>query len=48
MGNDFVTSAYGEEPRDSAKRIYEYIREQYPVATNQQIRKVLGITLDKI
>lgn len=46
-GYEFVTSAYKEEPEDSAKRIYRYICEQYPVATDQQIRKVLGISMNK-
>lgn len=42
-GYDFVTSAYSEEPAVSAGRICQHIREQYPVAGEKEIRKVLGV-----
>ena len=43
-GYELVTSAYKEKPEESAKRIYQYIKEQYPVAEDKQIKKVLGIS----
>jgi hypothetical protein len=38
-----VTSAYSEAPSESAKRIAEHMRERYPIATEKQLHKVLGI-----
>ncbi|MDO4530923.1 MAG: hypothetical protein Q4C06_02985, partial [Bacillota bacterium] len=43
-GDALVGSAYQEKPEESAKRIYRYIKEQYPVAEDKQIKKVLGIS----
>ena len=43
-GYDLVTSAYKEKPEDSAKRIYAHIKEQYPIAAEREIRKVLGVS----
>lgn len=43
-GRELVTVAYKEEPSDSEKRILEYMKEKYPIATAKQIRKVLGIS----
>jgi hypothetical protein len=40
-GYDYVTSAYSETPSESAKRIAEHMRERYPIATENQLRKVL-------
>ena len=42
-GRELVTGAYREEPKESEKRILEYMKEQYPIATEKQIRKVLGV-----
>ena len=42
-GYDFVTSAYKEEPIDSAKRIARHLRDVYPVADAGAIRKVIGL-----
>lgn len=41
-GYKTITSAYGETPEESKKRIYEHIKEVYPIATDAQIKKVLG------
>ena len=41
-GYEHVTSAYGEDPAVSAERIAEHIRDVYPIATAQQIKKVIG------
>ena len=42
-GQEYVTSAYREEPVDSAKRIAAHMIDIYPIATAEQIRKVIGI-----
>jgi hypothetical protein len=42
-GYDYVTSAYSEAPAESARRIAEHMRGCYPIATEKQLRKVLGI-----
>lgn len=40
-GYDFVTSAYREQPSESGDRISAHIKELYPTATEQQIKKLL-------
>lgn len=40
-GYDHVTSCYREDPQESWNRIVNHIHEIYPIATDQQIRKVL-------
>ncbi len=42
-GYEYVTSAYKEEPEESAKRIVEHIQKEYPIAIATQIRKVIGV-----
>lgn len=42
-GYDHVTSAYKEEPEDSAKRISNHIKDIYPIATAEQIRNIIGV-----
>lgn len=42
-GYDYVTSAYKEDPDDSARRIANHIMEVYPIATNEQIKNVIGL-----
>ncbi len=42
-GRDLVTGLYREDPEDSAKRIFERIRELYPDVSDRQARKVLGL-----
>lgn len=42
-GYDFVTSAYKEEPIESAKRIARHLMDVYPVADAVAIRKVIGL-----
>lgn len=44
-GYELVTDAYSEKPSESAKRIYDYMKNQYPIATDKQIKKVLGISV---
>ena len=44
-GYEHVTSAYGEAAADSAKRIVDYLKEIYPIATAEQVRKVVGVTV---
>lgn len=41
-GRERVTSAYKEEPIDSWNRIVEHMKEQYPVASEKMVKKVLG------
>lgn len=40
-GYDLVTSAYREEPEESRERIFNHIREEYPIATEEQIQSIL-------
>jgi hypothetical protein len=42
FGTEYVTSAYSENPEKSWDRIYRCIDEIYPIATQKQIRKMLG------
>lgn len=42
-GRDFITSAYAEDPKDSWNRIAERVREHFPSASDENLRKVLGI-----
>ncbi len=41
-GYDHITSAYKESPDESAKRIARHISDVYPIATERQIKKVIG------
>jgi hypothetical protein len=41
-GYDYVTSAYSEVPRDSARKTVEHMKYIYPIATDKQIKKLLG------
>lgn len=41
-GREHVTGAYTESAVESAKRIAKQIMEVYPIATAQQIRRVMG------
>lgn len=45
FGRDLVTSAYGESGAESGRRIAEYMRDMYPIATAKQVKKVLGVSL---
>lgn len=42
-GYDYISSRYKEEPKDSWKKVCDYMKETYPIATEAQIKKVLGI-----
>ena len=42
-GYDLVRSAYCEKPEVSGKKIYDYMKERYPVAADKDIRKVLNL-----
>lgn len=41
-GRDYVASLYDEEPLESGKAIAKHIMEVYPIATADQIRKIIG------
>ena len=41
-GREHVTSAYTESATESGKRIAKHMMEIYPIATAQQIRRVIG------
>lgn len=41
FGDDLVKNAYKETPETSREKIFNHIREVYPVATEKQIMKVL-------
>ena len=40
-GYEHLSSAYKEEPLELGKRIIEYMKEIYPIASEQQINKVI-------
>ena len=42
-GYDYVTSAYTEDPEESAMRITKYIMDTYPIATDKQIKNIIGV-----
>ena len=42
-GYNYVTSAYKEEPDDSAMRISKHLMEVYPIATTDQINNIIGL-----
>lgn len=42
FGYDLVTSAYKDAPEQSWNRIIHHINDKYPIATDKQIKKVLG------
>lgn len=42
FGYDHVTSAYSENPLESGKKIAMHINEVYPIATPDQIKKLIG------
>ena len=42
-GYDHVTSLYGEDPKDSALRIFKRVRELYPEAEDRALVRVLGL-----
>ena len=41
IGYDKIAAAYKEDPRESAEKIFARIKEEYPWATDEQIRKVM-------
>ena len=41
-GREMVTSAYGETPTESAERIADHLKDVYPVATDAQIKNLIG------
>ena len=41
-GYGALSAAYGEEPSDSRARIVEYIQTVYPIASAEQIQKLIG------
>lgn len=43
-GYDYVTSAYQEEPDKSWKKIVEWMNKVYPITSEAQIRRVVGIS----
>ncbi len=47
LGYDYVTKAYREEPVDSAKKIATHMMDIYPVATADQIKKLIGRRKDE-
>lgn len=48
LGYDYVTKAYSESPIDSAKKIAAHMRDIYPVATTEQIKKIIGVSTKNI
>lgn len=46
-GYDYATSAYGETPQESGRRIVQHMRNEYPIATAAQIQKVIGVKVSE-
>lgn len=42
FGRKHITSAYGESAEESGRRIEEHLRDVYPIATQKQIKRVIG------
>ena len=42
-GYDHVTAAYKEKADDSADRIAEHMRDVYPIASEEQIKNIIGL-----
>ena len=42
-GRDFVTSSYKEDPAKSWRKLKERLKKHFPSATEESIRKILGI-----
>ena len=40
-GYELLSSAYQEAPKESKARIYTHIAAEYPIATEEQIQKLL-------
>ncbi len=45
FGREHVRSAYSEAPAESARQILMHMREIYPVATDKQVAKMLGVKI---
>lgn len=39
-GYDHIAAGYREDPARSKERIYQHIRDRYPIASEKQIKKV--------
>ena len=46
FGYDFISQKYSEDPKESGQQIFDHIADIYPIAKENQIRKVLGIGAD--
>lgn len=44
FGYDYVTCAYNETPKESWEKIVAHMNDIYPIATEAQIRRVIGIS----
>ncbi len=42
FGYDLMSAAYKEDPMTSRERIYKHLHEIYPIAKDQEIKKVIG------
>lgn len=42
FGYDYVTSAYNEDPLESGRKIANHLMDVYPIASSEQIRKLIG------
>ena len=42
-GRGFVTSAYADDPKDSWSKLEKRVKQNFPAATDESIRKILGI-----
>lgn len=41
-GRELVTSAYGKDPKESARSIAEKLRDNYPDITEREMRRIIG------
>ena len=42
FGADTIAAAYGEKPEVSKARIFAFLKNEYPIATETQIEKMFG------
>ena len=42
-GYDYIAKGYKEEPEQSAARIRSFMKENYPAAADEQVRRVIGV-----
>ncbi len=42
LGDDHVMSAYSKESQESWRRVFDHVREQYPVSSDEALDGLIG------